>query len=110
MDTEPIRLCVRLDIRRIDFLAGDDTDAPVRTHDVFDKEGAPLHHRPPPGLIPAAGSVVERQLELAVVVNSGIQLFREPGADGMNANREIAGFRSDTTYGVNSVSSRGWRV
>ena len=81
-------LRVPLDVvaRRVAILYARDAHAALRADDVLHEVGHVAHHRTPAGLVPADGAVSEGHLQLAVVVHAGLELLREPRADGADAD------------------------
>ena len=78
MDAEAVRLRVAVDVGRARAVASFgsltiDTQ-PFGPIDVLHEECDLAHHRSPAGLVPADRAVVERHLQLAVVVHVGLDL------------------------------------
>ena len=87
MQPDAVRLRVAVDVGgscRVAFVGIlHDRHAALRADDVLHEEGRLAHHRAPARLVPADRPVVERDLQLAVVVHPGLisSVSRAPMAD-----------------------------
>ena len=90
MDAQRIGARVRIVVGgtrgRTGALVGNDRHRAVRPHHVFDEMRGLADHRPPRGLVPADRPVVERDVEVAVVVHRRRDLVGEPGADRVHGD------------------------
>src|SRR5260221_14216066 len=87
METERFRFGMRLNRPRFSSSAclfGHNRNRALWTNDVFDKKSGFTDHRPPPCFIPPYRTVFKTNLQLTIVVVTGRDIFREPGADGIH--------------------------
>ena len=89
VEEEGLRLGVGIHIGALSRgggLVGHNRDATLRADDVFHEEGDLAHHRSPAGLVPADGTVVEGDLELAVVESALGEFICQSGSDSGDAD------------------------
>src|SRR5690606_7122832 len=84
-----------------------DGDTALGADHVLHEERLLTHHRAPAGFVPAHGAVVEGDVEHAVVVHAGLQLFREAGAHGADADGFRAGHLAHHVHVVHAAVHDG---